>query len=112
MKRFLATLLIALVAACTTTITPSGAVAVAYEQVRVFQVQVKQTAARGVISVEKARSLNKEGDKALATVKQAEDALVLCGAKPKCFEVDQLLTQATTQLAEAERQLRAQEGKK
>lgn len=111
MKRFLATLLIAISAACTT-ITPSGSIAAAYEQVRVFQVQVGQSVARGAVSPAAGRELVAEGEKARVLVDQAKDALVVCGNKLPCANFDNILNRVGPSLAEAERRMRQAEGKK
>lgn len=98
-------------AACASQITPSGSVAAAYEQVRIFQVQVGQTVTRGAISPAQGRELVAEGEKARVLVDKANEALLVCGAKPKCFDVDNLLNQMSGNLAEAERRLRQAEKK-
>lgn len=108
MKKFLMIITVAL-AACATTLTPSGAVAVAYSQVRMFQTQVGLTVQRGAISTEKARELRNKGDEMLVMVDKANDALIVCGAKPKCFEVDNILNQLNGSLADAERRLRQEQ---
>lgn len=111
MKKFLLTLVLAL-AACAAQVTPSGTIAAAYEQVRVFQVQVGQSVARGAVSPATGRELVAEGEKARVLVDQAKDALVVCGNKLPCANFDNILNRVGPSLAEAERKMRQAEGKK
>lgn len=114
MKRFLATLLIAVTAACTTIqdLSPKAAIAASYATVEVLVDQATGAVVRGRMSPDQGTKVAVKAKKAVETIAKAEDALKLCGVEVKnCDSVQKILDQVQPLLLEMERDLRAKEKK-
>lgn len=114
MKRFLATLLIALASACTTMqdLSPNAAIVAATSSVEILVDQATGAVSRGRMSPEKGQTIVVKAKKALKKINEAEDALRICGVDIKnCNSVQKILDQVQPLLLEMERDLRAKEGK-
>jgi len=114
MKKFLAALLIAVSAACTTVsdLSPNAAIAASYQTVEVLVDQAAGAVVRGRISPEQGEKVLAKSKKARATIAEAENALKVCGLDIKnCNSVQKILDQVQPLLLEMERELRAKEKK-
>lgn len=112
MKRFLATLLIVISAACTTIsdLSPNAAIAASYQTVEVLVDQATTAVLRGRITPEQGVKVKQTSEKARAKIAQAEEALKVCGLDIKnCDSVQKILDQVQPLLIEMERELQKKE---
>lgn len=114
MKKLFLSLFAALLVACAapTNLSPNGAIAAAYSSVEVVVDQATTAVLRGRISPEQGEKIKAQSVKARATIKEAEDALKLCGLDVKnCDSVQKILDRVQPLLIEMERELQKKEKK-
>lgn len=107
MKKFFATVLIAVLAACAT-VNPSAQVDRAYSVVNAYVEVNQQMLARGRITPSTARAAADKADKLLTEIGKARAVLSACVTLP-CSGFDSMINGLQPSLLELERQLREQE---
>lgn len=101
-----------MVACASPSLSPNGAIAAAYSSVEVVVDQATTAVLRGRISPEQGEKIKAQSVKARATIKEAEDALKLCGLDVKnCDSVQKILDRVQPLLIEMERELQKKEKK-
>lgn len=111
MKKIFLSLMAAFLVACASpNLSPNGAIAAAYSSVEVVVDQATTAVLRGRISPEQGEKIKAKSVKARATIKEAEDALKLCGLDIKnCDSVQKILDRVQPMLIEMERELQKKE---
>lgn len=93
-------------------VTPSGAVAAAYQSLQTVNRSVAQALDRGRITAAQGERALVESRKVRQMIDQADTALALCGDKTPCDSATQILERVQPLLLELERKLREEEAKK
>lgn len=110
LKKFIAAVTIVLAACASGSLSTNGALAASYSAVEIYIDQATTGVLRGRISPEQGEKVKAISVKARAKLKDAEEALKLCGVDIKnCDSFQKILDQVQPMLIEMERELNKKE---
>lgn len=110
MKKFLAAIVVAFLAACSTVPSANSQLKTGYDTVNAYVEIVSTSLARGRISPENAEKASVNAKKALSSLDTAKVALAECRETLPCDKYTDLLKAVQPSLLEFELELRKQQG--